>query len=90
MALIHVTDQTFDQQVMNSNKPVLVDFYANWCGPCRMIASILDEVNHELADDVVIAKVDVDKNPIVSARYGIMSIPTLTKTQLVSMIKNYL
>ena len=74
---VHVTDATFEQEVLNSELPVLVDFWAAWCGPCRMVAPILDKLAGEFAGKVKIAKVDVDANPGVSGAFQIMSIPTL-------------
>ena len=65
------------QEVINSNKPVLVDFYAEWCGPCKMMAPILSETKKALGDSVTIIKVDVDKNQEAAMRYGIQGVPTL-------------
>jgi thioredoxin 1 len=76
-SVIHLDEATFDQTVSDSNVPILVDFWASWCGPCRMIAPVLEEIAEEQADAVRIAKVDVDKNPELSNRFGIRNIPTL-------------
>lgn len=65
------------QDIINSNKPVLVDFFATWCGPCKMMSPILDKVKSELSDSVSIIKVDVDKNPKVAAQYQVRGVPTL-------------
>ncbi|TSE27424.1 Thioredoxin 1 [Tepidimonas sediminis] len=73
----HVTDATFDRDVLQSGTPVLVDFWAEWCGPCRMIAPILDEVAQAYQGRLVVAKVNVDENRDIPARYGIRGIPTL-------------
>ena len=72
-----VGDDTFEAEVLRSAVPVLVDFWAPWCGPCKMIAPILEELNGELGDQLTIAKVNVDDNPETASAYGIMSIPTL-------------
>ncbi len=74
---IEVTDAMFDQTVLKSDKPVLVDFWAAWCGPCRMLHPIVDELNAELGDKVVFAKVDVDNNQEYAAKYGVRNIPTV-------------
>ena len=74
---IHLDETTFDQTVSDSNVPILVDFWASWCGPCRMIAPVLEEIAEEQADAVRIIKVDVDNNPELSNRFGIRNIPTL-------------
>jgi len=72
-----VTDQTFEQEVLKSDKPVLVDFWAPWCGPCRMVAPIVEELSEEYAGKVDFVKLNTDENPDVSVKYGIRSIPTL-------------
>jgi thioredoxin 1 len=72
-----VTDESFDQEVLNSEVPVLVDFWAAWCGPCRMIAPTVDQLAVEYAGKLKVVKVDVDQNPDISGRLGVMSIPTL-------------
>ena len=71
------TDATFAVEVLNAAEPVVVDFWAEWCGPCRMIAPALDEISHEMEGKVKIVKLNVDENPAVAAQYGIRSIPTL-------------
>jgi thioredoxin len=74
---VHVTDETFEAEVLNSELPVLVDFWAEWCGPCRMVGPILEKLAKEFAGQVRIAKVDVDANPGLSQAFQIMSIPTI-------------
>ena len=73
----HVSDASFEQDVLNSATPVLVDYWAEWCGPCKMIAPALDEIAGQIGDKVKIVKLNVDENPDTAAKYGIMSIPTL-------------
>ena len=75
-ATIKVSDESFTADVLQSEKPVIVDFWAEWCGPCRMVGPILEEIASE-NDTIVIAKLNVDENPQISASYGITSIPTL-------------
>ena len=77
MAVGKVSDANFEAEVLKSGEPVVVDFWAEWCGPCRMIAPALEEIAGALGDKVKIVKLNVDENPKVAAQYGIMSIPTL-------------
>ncbi|GAB3562586.1 thioredoxin [Spelaeicoccus albus] len=72
-----VTDATFDDVVLNSDKPVLVDFWAEWCGPCRQVGPIVDEIGAENADKLKVVKLNTDENPQSSAKYGITSIPAM-------------
>jgi thioredoxin 1 len=77
MSTVKVTDQTFEQDVLKSDKPVLVDFWAEWCGPCKQIAPALDQISEELADLVTIAKLDIEESPGTPSRYGVRGIPTM-------------
>ena len=106
MAIKHVSDATFDEVVVASSVPVLVDYWAEWCGPCKMIAPILEEVDKDYAGKVQVAKLDVDANQAVAAKYGIRGIPTLmlfkngasvatkvgalSKSQLTAFLDSYL
>lgn len=77
MATIQVTDASFAEQVLASDKPVVVDFWADWCGPCKMIAPALEEISEELGEAVTIAKLDIMENTDTAAQYGVQSIPLL-------------
>lgn len=77
MAEIKLTKQNFEQEVIGSNKPVLVDFWATWCGPCRMIAPVVEEISEEFAGQITVGKVNVDEEPELAMKFQVTSIPTL-------------
>jgi len=75
--IVYLTDESFEAEVVNAEGPVLVDYWADWCGPCKMIAPILDEIAEEYKDKIKIAKLNIDENPSTPPKYGIRGIPTL-------------
>lgn len=77
MALLHFTDHNFHKEVLESKEPVMVDFWATWCGPCRLLGPLIDEAAKEYDGKIKIGKLNIDENPKTPGRYGIMSIPTL-------------
>ena len=77
MATLKVTDEKFEEQVLKNEKPVLVDFWAEWCGPCKMVGPILEEISDEMSDQVIIAKLDIDKEVNTGTKYSIRGIPTM-------------
>ena len=76
-SIVHTSDATFDKDVLKSDKPVLLDFWAEWCGPCKMIAPVLEQLASELSADVTIMKMNIEENPMTPSKYGVRSIPTL-------------
>ncbi len=74
---VEATEATFEQEVLESEKPVIVDFWADWCGPCHMVSPILDRIADERADELRLVKVNIDEEPALASRYGVMSIPTI-------------
>ena len=74
---VQISDSSFESDVLKSSKPVLVDFWAEWCGPCKQIGPLLDELSTEMADKITIAKVNIDKNPMTPQKYGVRGIPTM-------------
>ena len=77
MSVLKITEENFEEEVLKSEKPVILDFYADWCGPCKMMSPIVDEIAEELSDNVKVGKVNTDENMGLSEKYGIMSIPTI-------------
>ena len=103
MATVSITDENFDTEVLKSSKPIVVDFWAEWCGPCKQIGPVLEEISNEMAEEVTIAKHNIDNEPNTPTKYGVRGIPTMllfkggelkatkvgatTKSNIVSWIK---
>ena len=77
MATFQVTDATFEEEVLKSDKPVVLDFWAPWCGPCKQIGPSLEEISDEMKDKITVAKVNIDENPVTPTKYGVRGIPTM-------------
>ena len=90
MADVTVTDANFDEQVLKNAKPVLVDFWAVWCGPCQIQGPIVEDIAKEMGDKAVIGKFNVDENPTIAQKYGIMSIPTLMIFKGGTVVKQFI
>ena len=89
MNVLKITGDNFQEEVLKSNKPVLIDFYADWCGPCRMMSPIIDQIAEEMLDEIKVGKVNVDENQELAMEYGVMSIPTIVIIEN-SKVKNTL
>ena len=77
MATKNITDATFEEEVLKSDKPVVLDFWAPWCGPCKQIGPSLEEISDEMKDKITVAKVNIDENPVTPTKYGVRGIPTM-------------
>lgn len=84
-----LTDANFEEEVLKSDKTVLVDVFATWCGPCKMMSPVIDEIAEELGDSVKVGKVDSDENPEIAEKYGIMSIPTIMVIKNGQVVKTF-
>ena len=103
MATVNVTDENFDTEVLKSDKPIIVDFWAEWCGPCKQIGPTLEEISDEMSNEIIVAKHNIDNEPNTPTKYGVRGIPTMllfkggelkatkvgatTKSNIVSLIK---
>ena len=77
MSVLNITEENFNEEVMQSQVPVIIDFYADWCGPCKMMSPVVDEISKELAEKAKVGKINVDENQDLAVQYGVMSIPTI-------------
>ena len=81
MSVLHLTKETFAQEVLNTSLPVLIDFWAPWCGPCQMVSPMIDQIAQELKDSAKVCKINIDEEPELASAFGVMSIPTLLVIQ---------
>lgn len=77
MAIVHINKDNFEEIIVNGDKPVFADFFATWCGPCKMLSPILEQIEQEMSDKIVVAKIDIDECMDIAQEYGIMSVPTM-------------
>lgn len=89
MAVLNITEENFENEVLKSNVPVIIDFYADWCGPCKMMSPIVDEIAEELKEKVKVGKINSDDNMNLAEKYGIMSIPTILVIKEGSVVKTF-
>ena len=89
MSVLKLTEENFEKEVMQSEKNVIVDFFATWCGPCKMMSPIIDEIAEELGDSVKVGKIDTDENLELAQKFGIMSIPTIMILKNGSVVKTF-
>lgn len=89
MAVLNITEKNFENEVLKSNVPVIIDFYADWCGPCKMMSPIVDEIAEELKEKVKVGKINSDDNMNLAEKYGIMSIPTILVIKEGNVVKTF-
>lgn len=89
MSVINVTEKNFEQEVLKSDKKVLIDFYADWCGPCKMMSPVIDEIAEELGENVKVVKINVDENVNLAEKYEVMSIPTILVLKNGEVLKSF-
>ena len=89
MSVINVTEKNFEQEVLKSDKKVLIDFYADWCGPCKMMSPVIDEIAEELGENVKVVKINVDENVNLAENYEVMSIPTILVLKNGEVLKSF-
>ena len=89
MSVLKITSENYKEEVLESDKKVLIDFYADWCGPCRMMSPIIEEISEELENNIKVGKVNVDENQELAMKYGVMSIPTLVIIDKGQVIKSF-
>lgn len=90
MSVLKLSEENFEKEVLNSNKIVLVDFFANWCGPCKMMSPIIDQIAEELGENIKVGKVDVDENQGLASKYDVMTIPTIIIYKEGKIVKTYI
>lgn len=89
MGVLKITSENFKEEVVDTDKTVLIDFYADWCGPCRAMSPIIDEIAEELSDNIKVGKINVDENQDIAINYGVMSIPTIVIIKNKEVVKTF-